>query len=111
MFERSTQGAVSVISTQDPLGGPVVDALREITNELMGAGKPMLVFDMSELPLISGSGLELLLDIKQSFSRRGGNLKIAAPNSLCRDIFKVTGVADHFEIYGELHEAVGSFGK
>ena len=111
MFDRSTQGAVSVISTHDPLGGPAVDELREITNELLIAGKPMLVFNMSDLPLISGSGLELLLDIKQSYLRRGGNLKIAAPNSLCRDIFKISGVADHFDIYSELHEAVGSFGR
>ena len=111
MFERSTQGAVSVISTRDPLSGPVVEELREISNELLVAGQPMLVFDMSEMPLISGTGLELLLDMKQSFLRRGGNLKIAAPNSLCRDVFRITGVADHFEIHGGLNEAVGSFVK
>jgi hypothetical protein len=50
-----------------------------------------------------------LVDAHLGFSRRGGELKLAGPNSLCTDILFVSGIFRHFEIYLDVRSAVRSF--
>ena len=111
MFEQSRHGAVNVIKANQPLSGDAVDQFSEIMQELILAGQPMIVFDMSDIPLVDSRGLEILLEMKDNCDRRGGNLNIAAANPLCSDIFELTGVGDRFEMYAGVSEAVGSFIK
>ena len=111
MFEQSRHGAVNVIKTSQPFSGDSVDPFAEIMQELILAGQPMIVFDMSDVPLVDSRGLEILLEVKDDCDRRGGNLNIAAANPLCADIFELTGVCDRFEMYASVSDAVGSFIK
>jgi len=80
MYHRSMHGAVHVIRGDEPLTESSVDELQEI-----------------------------IIEIRQQFTQRGGSLKLACPVPLCRNIMHVTGVEDEFEIFSRLSEAVGSF--
>jgi anti-anti-sigma factor len=109
MFERTKQGAVDVVSGDDPLSADFVPRVRQLLDECCGRGQPRAVLDLENVPLVDSAGLEMLLDLQEDFQRRGGALKLAVRNTLCREILSVTGVGAHFEIFSEAASAVGSF--
>jgi anti-anti-sigma factor len=109
MFERSKQGAVELVSGDDPINLENVPKVQTLLEECGGRGQPRVVLDFDRVPLIDSAGLELLLDVQEQFQQRGGTLKLAGRNGLCREILSVTGVGRHFEIFPEASSAVASF--
>lgn len=109
MFKRSKQGAIDVVTCGAAITADNLEELSQSMEECLGDGQPRTVLDMQEVPLLDSAGLEMLLDLQDSFEQRAGILKLAGPNALCRDILNVTGVANSFEIHGEVKSAVGSF--
>jgi anti-anti-sigma factor len=110
-FERARQGAVDLIRGDDPLTSDSVAAVGRLLDECLQAGQPRAVFDLARVTLLDSAALELLLNYQEAFQRRGGALKLAAPNPLCRDVLMATGVDRHFEIFSEAVLAVGSFAQ
>jgi anti-sigma B factor antagonist len=111
MFEQTRQGAVSVISGDEPLNAETVDSVRELLNSCTAEGRPAVVIDMKKIPLIDSAGLELLVESRQKCISRGGIVQLAAPDQLCRDILRVTGVDNLFELHDDVVAAVGSFAR
>jgi len=111
MFERSRQGAVDVLHGSDPLNADHADKVRRLLAACGTHGQPRVVLDLEQVPLIDSAGLEMLLDAQEDFQRRGGSLKLACRNALCREILAVTGVGRHFEIHTDMASAVGSFSQ
>jgi anti-anti-sigma factor len=111
MFEHTKQGAVDVVFGSDPLNGEHVERLRTLLEGYAEDGQPHVVLDLQGVPLIDSSGLELLLDMHESYERLGGAIKLASANQLCGEILKVTGVGQQFEIYPDTGAAVGSFAR
>lgn len=109
MFERNRQGAVEVVRGDDPLNVDFVPRVLQLLEECRAHGQPRAVLDLENVPLIDSAGLEMLLDVQEDFYRRGGALKLAVRNPLCREILSVTGVAGHFEMFSDANSAVGSF--
>ncbi|MCR4411423.1 MAG: STAS domain-containing protein [Thermoguttaceae bacterium] len=109
MFDHTRQGAVDVITGDDPINVDHVDRVLTLLQSCGSHGQPRVVLDLDRVPLIDSAGLEMLLDVQEEYQRRGGTLKLAVRNSLCREILSVTGVGRHFEIYPEAASAVGSF--
>jgi anti-anti-sigma factor len=111
MFAVEKQGAVCVVRPQVPIAGEHGAALVEAAVGGLGSGRPMLVVDLHETPLIDGAGLEALVELRERIEGRGGGVKLAAVNSLCADILRVTGVGDNFEQHKLVKSAVGSFAE
>ncbi len=109
MFERTRQGAVDVIAGADPVNTDHVDSLSDMLDQCLGQGQPHVVLDMKDVALIDSAGLELLLSVLEKYRQRGGSLKLATPNPLCREILAVTGVGDNFEMFDDASAAVRSF--
>jgi len=109
MFERSIQGAVNIIHTSESFSGDALDSYQELVDEIVDDGKPMIVFDLSEVPLINGKGIELLLASQEQCLSRGGNLRLAAASSTTAEILRITKVDQKFEVFGKVSSAVGSF--
>jgi anti-anti-sigma factor len=109
MFARDKQGAVDVVSGDDPLTADYVPRVLRLLQECGVQGQPRAVLDLDRVPLLDSAALEMLLDVQEDFQRRGGTLKLAVRGTLCREILSVTGVGGHFEIFAEAASAVGSF--
>jgi anti-anti-sigma factor len=109
MFACSKQGAVELISGDEPINVDNVPKVQSLLEECGARGQPRVVLDFDHVPLIDSAGLELLLDIQEQFQQRGGTLKLAGRNGLCREILSVTGVGRHFEVFSEASSAVASF--
>jgi anti-anti-sigma factor len=111
MFPVEKQGAVSVVRPQAPLAGDLCESFTKAALGSLGAGRPMLVVDLHSVPLIDSAGLQSLIDLRDRLEARGGAVKLAAVNSLCADILRVTGVGDRFELHPQVKSAVGSFAE
>jgi anti-anti-sigma factor len=111
MFPIEKQGAVCVMRPQTPLTEDVCAQFSESVLAALGSGRPMLVVDLHNVPLVDSTGLETLVDLGKRVEGRGGAMKLAAINSLCGDILRVTGVGDSFEQHAHVKQAVGSFAE
>ena len=111
MFKHTQQGAVDLISGDDPIDAQNLEALQKVLDGCVRNGQPRIVLDLESVPLLDSVGLEFLLDTLDACTDRGGTLRIAAPNGLCRDIFKVTGVSEQFEFFENTLSALGSFAQ
>lgn len=111
MVTVEKQGAVTVVRPVGALTVAHVDEFRESALGKLGQGRPMVVVDMHETPLLDSAGLESLIEVRDLLESRGGAVKLAAVNALCSDILRVTGVGHKFEHYGLVKTAVGSFAE
>ncbi len=111
MFERTRQGTVHVITGSDPITESHIAALSALLDDCMAAGQPHVVIDLEAVPLIDSQGLELLLSTSQRCLERGGGLQIAAPNALCDDILRITGVGETVGVVNDATEAVRGFAR
>jgi len=111
MFQMSKQGAVDVISGDDPLISEHLDEVAKLIDACQAQGQPRVVFDLKHVPLIDSAGLELLLDARDQCVQRGGLLQLAAPSQLCRDILSVTDADSQFMLFEDVISAVGSFAR
>jgi len=111
MFDLTRQGAVDVVHGDEPLNAEYSDEVRATLESIEKQGQPHVVVDLENIPLIDSQGLELLLDFQDRFSDRGGALKLAAPNPLCRNILKITDVTTQIELFDDVLSAVGSFAQ
>ncbi|MEO2013252.1 MAG: STAS domain-containing protein [Fuerstiella sp.] len=111
MWEKSRHGAIDVVSGDQSLTLDNCESLRRLLEDCVNNGQPQLVLDCQQIPLIDSAGLELLLDIRESCVRRGGQFQLAALNTLCLDILQITDIASRFDIYNDSVAAAGSFAQ
>ena len=111
MFQVSKQGAVDVVSGDEPLISEYLEEVAKLIDACQAHGQPRVVFDLKSVPLIDSAGLEMLLDASDQCVQRGGLLQLAAPNQLCRDILRVTDADSHFMLFDDVLSAVGSFAQ
>ncbi|MCC6492035.1 MAG: STAS domain-containing protein [Pirellulales bacterium] len=109
MFALERQGAVNVIRPHGALEAKCCEEFKRVVLQGLGGGRPMIVVDLHDVPLIDGAGLEALVDLRDALEARGGAVKLAAVNPLCADILRVTGVGPQFEQFPQSRAAVGSF--
>jgi anti-anti-sigma factor len=111
MFTQTKQGAVTVITGDEPLNGDNVSDANEVVLKCLSRGQPRLVFNLQKIPYVDSLGLNFLLDTRDVCNSRGGSFKIAAPNPLCRDILRITEIDRQVEIFPDVLSASGSFAQ
>lgn len=111
MFSHTRQGAVDVIAGAVPLDAETCQRLRSAVEGCVTRGQPKLLIDLSQTPYLDSAGMETLLDIRDLCQSRGGACKLSAPNNLCHDILKATGLNAEFEIVGDVIGGAGSFAQ
>jgi anti-sigma B factor antagonist len=111
VFQMSKQGAVQVLSGDEPLTADHVAEVTTLAAEVMGRNKSRVVLDLGNVAFLDSAGLELLLTLRDNCLRAGGSLQLASPGPLCRDILVATGVAEQFAIFEDVATAVGSYAR
>ena len=109
MINVESQGAVDVVRLDGALNHENADQLAQVIQSGLSGGQPMVVLDMSDVPLLDSAGLEALLDARDFVLRKGGDLKLASLSQLCQEVLRVTGVGSHFQCHPVAKSAVGSF--
>lgn len=109
MFQHSKQGSIDVITGDDVLDRETIEDALEIVEKCLVKGQPKIVLNLEKVPLIDSQGLSFLLEARDQCTVRGGSFKIAAPNNLCTDILRITGIQEEIEVYKDCVTASGSF--
>lgn len=102
-------GAVTVLRPAGPLRGDSIEPLAEEVRPLLAGGMPYIVIDLTETPLIDGSGLEWILNLDDTCCRRGGCVRLCGVGELCRDILRITAIGTSVQQFDDLTTALGSF--
>jgi anti-sigma B factor antagonist len=111
MFETRRQGAVQVLTGDEPIHAATIGQLDSQLIACLSYGQPKVVIDLERVPLLDSAGLEWLVDAAEKCFQRGGQIQLAAPSALCSDILRITGVGEQVEVFDDVTSAVRSFSR
>lgn len=103
-------GAVTVISTNDEIGGESLVHFKEKVGNVCHKGGNHLILDCVDLPGVDSEGLEFLLDLQDQCEEQLGALKICSASETLQTILRITRLDSRFELFDDVDEAVKSFG-
>jgi anti-sigma B factor antagonist len=102
-------GAVTVLGPEGPIvqedaeafGGQLTDGLRHSLGRL--------VVDVSEVPYVDSTGLEVLADAAVAQQQTGQSLRLCGANETLRTVLAITELDALFDHYQDVNTAVRSF--
>jgi anti-anti-sigma factor len=102
-------GNVSVVFIEGNILQEDVLVLRKELLDLVEDGKVNIVLDMISSNYISSMCLATIADVKKKVNDLGGNLKLAEPNELIRNLLEETNFIQIIETFDNVDAAVKSF--
>jgi len=103
------QGAVTVLKPEGPLVGADAEQVREHVGGLVARTMGRLVLDMSGVAYVDSAGLEALVALTEDMGASGHALKLCATNKTVREAMELTDLANQFDHFDEVGNAVRSF--
>ena len=100
---------VTVVELYGDLDTDVVELFQSAMTDIVTKRKTGLVLDMSGVGFIDSQGLEQLLWTRDYCNENMRELRLAGLDENCTRILDITRLANEFDHYAELAEAVRSF--
>lgn len=97
-----------MVKVKGPIIEEILDELSQHSANAIRAGVGRVVFDAGDIPFADSQGIELLLDVADQLSTIGQPMRLASVGGTLREILEVTGVADRFDYYEDVPQAVRS---
>lgn len=91
------------------MGGPEAVSLNEKINRLLDEKSLKVVLNLEQVERVNSSGLGILIKVLTTFSRNGGELKLACVNPKVENLLVITKLNTIFESYDTEESAVNSF--
>jgi len=80
--------------------------IEDSIDDAVKQNKTEIILDCKSVPFLDSVTLELLVKIHDEMINKGGALKIAGLNAVCRDILKATRLINVFNVYDDIQKAV-----
>jgi anti-sigma B factor antagonist len=93
----------------DVMGGPEAVKLNEEINHMLDEGTLKVVIDLEKVKRMNSSGLGILINALTTYKQNGGELKLANPAPVVKNLLDITKLKDIFEVYDETASAINSF--
>ncbi len=100
---------VTVVELQGELDGDFVEMLEDTITGIIKNRRTGVVIDMSGVGFIDSHGLEQLLWCRDYCNDNKRAMRLAGLDENCARILEITRLAEEFDHYAELAEAVKSF--
>jgi anti-sigma B factor antagonist len=109
--EVRQKGKVSIVDVKGKLTvGEEHVQLRERVKALLAGGHRLFIFNLADVPFMDSSGLGETAACKMRVSRHDGVIKLVLHDrSKVREVFRITGLDQAFEIFDDEGEALASF--
>ena len=109
-FSTRKVGSVAVLDIEGKilLGEGDVE-IKQAVDELLDKGQKHILLNMAKVPYIDSAGLGEIIRCYTAMRRRGGNLKLLAPNQRLVDLLTITKLVNVFDWYNDEAAAVTSF--
>jgi len=106
--QRGSGSARTILTCKEFLTSHNAKELESMFNEAMEKQKSEIILDCEAMSFVDSAGLELLVAMDEKLKKRGGVLKMVAPNAVCNDILVATRLKNLFHVYADIHEAIQS---
>ena len=100
---------VTVVELHGDLDADVVELFQNAITDIVKKHRTGIVLDMSAVGFIDSQGLEQLLWTRDHCNENTRELRLAGLDENCTKILEITRLANEFDHYAELAEAVKSF--
>lgn len=107
-FEQ--QGGVGVVSVTGSIDSQTAPTLAAALSERIAAGSSRLVADLREVDYTSSAGLRALLGALKEARQKGGDFRLAGVQRNVLKVLELSGFTSILKHYGDVPEAVASFG-
>jgi anti-anti-sigma factor len=101
---------LTVVELQGELTSDFTEQLAGTVENVVSRKKAGIVYDMSQVSFVDSKGLEHLLWCRDHCHDGMCGFKMAGLNENCSTILEITRMQKEFDSYGELADAVKSFG-
>ncbi|MCH7719533.1 MAG: STAS domain-containing protein [Planctomycetes bacterium] len=108
-IDRQEIGTVQVLTPQGALVDDDAGEFAGLLEQKLESPNLRLVLSLNEVPYLDSRALEALLDCSDALRARSAPLKLAAVSPTCREIMQLTGLADRFQFFEQVQDAVRSF--
>ena len=96
-FACSTIGLSKYVAPPGSLNDEAsVLELRKVLEPLIAGTESDIVFDFTNVALISSTAIEVLLDAQDNMLRNGAGIRTANLSPVLKDVFRVTGIRRYF---------------
>ncbi len=99
-------GRAMVVTPREAIVESDTGEVRHAVAEAVANGSSQIVLDFSEVPFIDSAGLELLGELQTLCGDSGAHLKLAALEDVCAEILRITDLAQKFQTFESVEEAV-----
>ncbi len=104
---------ITVLLLQDRLNLGNISELEQAARDAIAAGACDMLIDLSKAPSLTSAGIRAILVIHKMMTSAGkdpaGHLKLVSPTPYVREVLRIAGLLDKFEVFSTLDEAIASF--
>ncbi|OGJ89275.1 MAG: hypothetical protein A2268_10335 [Candidatus Raymondbacteria bacterium RifOxyA12_full_50_37] len=108
-IETTVVGPVDIINIEGGIMQENVAHFKKALHDLLDANKIRLVLNIEKTNYLSSMSLSVIFAARNKARGNGGDLKIANPNNLVRNLFSFTNLSLEIKLYDTVDEAVKSF--
>ena len=105
--ESTLRDGATVLFLRGEIDVYTAPRLRQSIVDLVEAGTPHIVVDMSRVDFLDSTGLGVLVEGLKRIRSREGTLSIIATQEKILKIFDITGLNKAFPIYRSVEDALG----
>lgn len=107
-LEQTRHGTSTIILIHGSLVNEELVKLNVAIDEILSSGVSNIVLELSDVPFIDSAGLELLLELVSRFGKLGGEIRLAALNDVCMEIFSATRMDNFYNPFTDVDSALRS---
>lgn len=105
---KTIQGNVAVLDIEGSIVGDELGELDLAVDECLSSGIYRVILGLRQAPFIDNAGLERIQNMVSDLGKRGGDLRIAMANEVCKDIFLATRMDSFVQVHDDRESAVRS---
>jgi anti-anti-sigma factor len=109
LYDHGNEGDVLILAADGGLDRDTAEAFVDQITSHLESGTRKLVVDCRQLHRITSYGVGVLVRLHTRFADNGGRVKLAEVHSLVVEILERTGLAERFEIYHGVEDAIAAF--
>ena len=103
---RETEGA-AVLSLEGRGETSDGERLQALVDRLIEMNKALVVVDLAGVEFFGSYGVNALVRLDKAMEASGGEVRLAGPRPAIKDLLKRSHLAEKFEVYPTVDEALG----
>lgn len=102
-------GSIDVVRSPGTLRDEALEELQSTCQQLLRHGFPSIIIDLTQTVVISGLGLQWLLQLDRDCSQLGGVVVVAGAHDLAAEALSITGVGPQLQLAPDMMTALARF--